>query len=51
MSQPYSCWDGWELTGKVARHAAARQVLVEGGKFVGSKTGGALPPAHGSTRP
>lgn len=42
MSQPYSCWDGWELEGKV-RHTVLRgEVLVENGEFVGSRTGGSF---------
>jgi len=40
MSEPYSCWDGWELTGKVRTTILRGTVLVEDGNFVGSKTSG-----------
>jgi len=40
MSQPYSCWDGWELTGKVRDVLLRGEVLVENGNYVGSKTAG-----------
>jgi dihydropyrimidinase len=40
MSEPYSCWDGWELTGKVRSTILRGNVLVEDGNFVGSKTTG-----------
>ena len=42
MSQPYSCWDGWELRGRV------RDVIlrgkVRGEKLVGSRTEGRFVP-------
>jgi dihydropyrimidinase len=40
MSGGYSCWDGWEVTGKVRDTILRGQVIVEDGTFVGSKTGG-----------
>ena len=40
MSEPYSCWDGWELTGKVRDTIRRGQVLVDQGNYVGSKTDG-----------
>jgi hypothetical protein len=40
MSEPYSCWDGWELTGKVRTTILRGNVLVDDGNFVGSKTTG-----------
>jgi dihydropyrimidinase len=40
MSSDYSCWEGWELRGKV-RHTILRgEVLVEDERYVGSRTGG-----------
>jgi dihydropyrimidinase len=40
MSEPYSCWDGWELTGKVRDTIRRGQVLVREGNYVGSRTDG-----------
>jgi dihydropyrimidinase len=40
MSGGYSCWDGWELTGKVRDTILRGSVLVENERYVGSKTGG-----------
>jgi dihydropyrimidinase len=44
MSTQYSCWDGWELTGKVRDTVLRGSVLVENEEFVGSKTGGRFVP-------
>ena len=44
MSQPYSCWDGWELTGKVRDVLLRGELLVEDGNYVGSKTAGRYHP-------
>ena len=44
MSDEYSCWDGWELTGKVRDTILRGSVLVEGEQWVGSKTGGQFEP-------
>jgi dihydropyrimidinase len=44
MSTQYSCWDGWELTGKVRDTVLRGSVLVENEEFVGSKTGGHFVP-------
>ena len=35
MSGGYSCWDGWEVTGKVRDTILRGSVLVEDGEFVG----------------
>jgi dihydropyrimidinase len=40
MSTDYSCWDGWELHGKVVTTILRGSVLVQDGRFVGSKGGG-----------
>jgi dihydropyrimidinase len=40
MSGGYSCWDGWEVTGKVRDTILRGSMLVEDGEFVGSRTGG-----------
>jgi dihydropyrimidinase len=40
MSADYSCWDGWELHGKVVTTILRGSVLVHDGRFVGSKGGG-----------
>ena len=50
MDAGYSCWDGWELTGKVRDTILRGSVLVEAGEFVGSKTARALRPAHTAPR-
>jgi len=44
MSEPYSCWDGWELTGKVRDTVLRGSLIVQDGEFVGSKTGGQFVP-------
>lgn len=40
MSSDFSCWEGWELQGKVRDTILRGEVLVEGGAYVGSRTGG-----------
>lgn len=40
MSEPYSCWDGLAMTGKVRDTLLRGQVLVENGNYVGSRTSG-----------
>jgi dihydropyrimidinase len=40
MSVPYSCWDGWELTGKARDVLLRGELLVENENYVGSKTSG-----------
>jgi dihydropyrimidinase len=44
MSAEYSCWEGWELTGKPRTTILRGAVLVEDEIFVGSKTGGQFVP-------
>ena len=44
MSVPYSCWDGWELTGKARDVMLRGQLLVENENYVGSKTSGRFIP-------
>ena len=44
MDAGYSCWDGWELTGKVRDTVLRGAVLVESEAWVGSKTGGRFVP-------
>jgi len=44
MSGGYSCWDGWEVTGKVRTTILRGSVLVEDGAFVGSRTDGRWQP-------
>ena len=44
MTPGYSCWDGWELRGKVVTTILRGSVLVENEVFVGSKTGGQFVP-------
>ena len=44
MTPGYSCWDGWELEGKVVTTILRGSVLVENEVFVGSKTGGKFVP-------
>jgi dihydropyrimidinase len=44
MSAEYSCWDDWELRGRVETTILRGSVLVEGGNFVGSKSGGRFQP-------
>ena len=40
MSADYSCWDGWELDGKVVATILRGSVLVHNDRFVGSRSGG-----------
>lgn len=40
MSADYSCWDGWELHGKVVTTILRGSVLVHDNRFVGSRSGG-----------
>jgi hypothetical protein len=44
MKEPYSCWDGWELTGKVRDTIMRGTVLVENEELTGSKTAGEFVP-------
>ena len=44
MSADYSCWDGWQLHGKVVTTILRGAVLVHDGRFVGSKVGGRFLP-------
>lgn len=44
MSAGYSCWDGWELTGKVRDTVLRGSVIVRDEQFVGSKSGGRFVP-------
>jgi dihydropyrimidinase len=44
MTPGYSCWDGWELEGKVVTTILRGSVLVDDEVFVGSKTGGKFVP-------
>ena len=44
MKEPYSCWDGWELTGKVRDTILRGRVIVDGERFVGSPGGGEYVP-------
>jgi dihydropyrimidinase len=44
MSGGYSCWDGWELTGKVRDTILRGTVLVENENYVGSRTNGRFVP-------
>ena len=44
MSEAYSCWDGWELTGKVRDTVLRGAVLVRDGEYVGSRTSGRFCP-------
>jgi dihydropyrimidinase len=46
MSQPYSCWDGWELTGKVRDVLLHGELLIQDGNYIGSKTAGRYLPRH-----
>jgi dihydropyrimidinase len=40
MRADYSCWDGWELRGKVVTTVLRGNVLVDEGRFVGPTGGG-----------
>jgi dihydropyrimidinase len=40
MLPDYSCWEGWEMTGKVTTTILRGDVLYEDGTYVGSRTGG-----------
>jgi dihydropyrimidinase len=44
MSGDYSCWEGWELRGKVRTTILRGQVLVEDEEFVGPKDAGQFVP-------
>jgi dihydropyrimidinase len=44
MREAYSCWDGWELTGRVRDTVLRGSVVVRDGTFVGSRTGGRYRP-------
>jgi dihydropyrimidinase len=44
MDAGYSCWDGWELTGKVRDTVLRGAVLVENEAWVGSRGGGRFVP-------
>jgi len=44
MSATYSCWEGWELTGKPRTTILRGEVLVENENYVGSKAGGRFVP-------
>ena len=44
MSGDYSCWEGWELQGKVRTTILRGQVLVEDEEFVGPKDAGKFVP-------
>jgi len=40
MIADFSCWEGWELDGKVTTTILRGAVIVEDGRFVGSTSGG-----------
>lgn len=40
MSVPYSCWDGWEMTGKVRDVLLRGEVLIADGQYVGPRRAG-----------
>ena len=40
MSSDYSPWEGWEITGKVETTVLRGSVIVEDGRFTGSRGGG-----------
>jgi len=40
MKEPYSCWEGWELTGKVRDVLLRGELLIDGGNYVGRKSAG-----------
>jgi dihydropyrimidinase len=44
MIADFSCWEGWELRGKVTTTILRGSVLVENERFVGSKGGGRFVP-------
>ena len=44
MIADFSCWEGWELDGKVTTTILRGSVLVDDGQFVGSKTDGRFVP-------
>lgn len=44
MKEAYSCWDGWELTGKVRDTILRGRVIVDGERFVGAAGGGRYVP-------
>lgn len=44
MSGDYSCWEGWELRGKIKTTILRGRVLVEDEQWVGPKTAGQFVP-------
>jgi hypothetical protein len=44
MIADFSCWEGWELEGKVTTTILRGSVLVENERYVGSKSGGRFVP-------
>ena len=44
MIADFSCWEGWELEGKVTTTILRGSVLVEDGRYVGSTSGGRYVP-------
>ena len=44
MIADFSCWEGWELRGKVTTTILRGSVVVENERFVGSKSGGRFVP-------
>jgi dihydropyrimidinase len=40
----FSCWEGWELRGKVTTTVLRGSVIVENERFVGSTSGGQFVP-------
>jgi len=44
MIADFSCWEGWELRGKVTTTILRGNVIVENEQFVGSKSGGQFVP-------
>jgi hypothetical protein len=44
MIADFSCWEGWELRGKVTATILRGNVIVENEQFVGSKSGGQFVP-------
>jgi dihydropyrimidinase len=44
MKERYSCWDGWELTGKVRDTILRGTAIVDGERFVGDAGGGQFVP-------
>lgn len=46
MTSDYSCWEGWELQGRVRDTILRGEVVVEDGAFVGSRTRGMFLERH-----